>query len=355
MTNPKKYHKSESGKQHLPNSGKSGDTVITELLLKLRIAWSKDRCKNETTAKGWLQTVAIASVGVTAIILGVREFKGLQSWELSTYDQMLRLRPPEAPDPRILLVTITEDDIQREKWPLSDSTINRLLAKLQSDQPRVIGLNIYRPQQKNLAKGVRRTDNIISICAFSSMGNSEIAPPPNFPIGNVGFSDLISDDDRIVRRSLLFANAHKDKKCQTSLSFASLLATKYLEKQGIKPHFINKQNFQLGKTFFRRLTESSSSYEHLDAKGYQILLNYHDRPSVRQKSLIQKSKVQKRYKPLDCRASLATLRDLFMENEKYVFREECNQVILRPYYKPRPPRIANGASRFIYGVLTFDF
>ena len=80
-----------------------------------------------------------------------------------------------------------------------------------------------------------------------------------------------------------------------------------------------------------------------------------DRPSVRQKSLIQKSKVQKRYKPLDCRASLATLRDLFMENEKYVFREECNQVILRPYYKPRPPRIANGASRFIYGVLTFDF
>ncbi len=74
------------------------------------------------------------------------------------------------------------------------------------------------------------------------------------------------------------------------------------------------------------------------------LLN-RDRPSVRQKSLIQKSKVQKRYKPLN----------LFMENEKYVFREECNQVILRPYYKPRPPRIANGASRFIYGVLTFDF
>ncbi len=46
-----------------------------------------------------------------------------------------------------------------------------------------------------------------------------------------------------------------------------------------------------------------------------------DRPSGSQKSLIQKSKVQKRYKPLDCRASLATLRDLFMENEKYVFRD----------------------------------
>ncbi len=80
--------------------------------------------------------------------------------------------------------------------------------------------------------------------------------------------------------------------------------------------------------------------------NYELsITNYSDRPSVRQKSLIQKSKVQKRYKPLN----------LFMENEKYVFREECNQVILRPYYKPRPPRIANGASRFIYGVLTFDF
>ncbi len=91
------------------------------------------------------------------------------------------------------------------------------------------------------------------------------------------------------------------------------------------------------------------------AQERPVTITRNDRPSVRQKSLIQKSKVQKRYKPLDCRASLATLRDLFMENEKYVFREECNQVILRPYYKPRPPRIANGASRFIYGVLTFDF
>ena len=59
----------------------------------------------------------------------------------------------------------------------------------------------------------------------------------------------------------------------------------------------------------------------------------------RQKSLIQKSKVQKSTgSPLIAARARTTLRDLFMENEKYVFREECSQVILRPYYKPRPPR-----------------
>jgi len=250
--------------------------VITELLQKLRVALPKDQRKNDTTAQRCLQTVVIFSLGVTAIVLGVREFKGLQSWELSAYDQMLRLRPPEAPDPRILLVTITEDDIQREKWPLSDITINRLLAKLQSYQPRVIGLDIYRSEQKNFAAGLKGTDNVISICIFSSMGSEEIAPPPNFPIDNVGFGDVVSDDDHILRRSLLFAHSPKDHKCKTSFSFASLLAIKYLKKQGINLHFSNQDDFQLGKTFFRTLTDNSGSYEHLDAKGHQILINYHD-------------------------------------------------------------------------------
>ena len=252
--------------------------MITELLQKLFVASKKDQRKNETTTKGWLQSVVLTSLGVTAIVLGVRELKWLQSWELSAYDQMLRLRPLEAPDQRILLVTVTEDDIQQEQWPLSNSTINRLLAKLQSYQPRIIGLDIYRSMQKNLDAGLMR-DNIISVCAFSSIaniGNTEIPPPPNFPEDNVGFTDLISDEDHIVRRSLLFARSHRDKKCKTRFSFASQLAIKYLEKQSIQLRFPNQHDFQLGKTFFRTLTDHSGSYEHLDAKGHQILLDYHD-------------------------------------------------------------------------------
>ncbi len=253
--------------------------MITKLLQKLRVVWGKQRRKKDTTTKDWLQIVMITSLGVTAVVLGVRELNWLQSWELSAYDQMLRLRPKEAPDSRILLVTITEDDIQREQSSLSDTVINRLLAKLQSYQPRVIGLDLYRTTQKNLAVGLAR-NNIISVCAFTSSiaspDNPEIAPPPNFSTDNVGFTDLLSDEDHVVRRSLLFAHSEKDRKCKTQFSFAAQLATKYLKKQNINLVFPNQHDFEFGNTLFRTLTKNSGGYQHLDARGHQILINYHN-------------------------------------------------------------------------------
>jgi CHASE2 domain-containing sensor protein/predicted Ser/Thr protein kinase len=234
-----------------------------------------------THKHGWLRTVLVTSVGVTAFILGIRELKLLQSWELKTYDQMLLLRPKEKPDPRILLVTVTEDDVRKYKWPLSDSTINQLLAKLQSYKPRVIGLNIYRSSQTNLAASLQNQNNIISVCAFSSVGTPEIAPPPNFLIDNVGFTDLVIDGDGIVRRSLLFAHSEKDTKCTTSFSFATLMAISYLEKEGIEPDYSDEQNVKFVhpqnpylKTSFPVLNSNSGSYQRVDAGGYQIMLNY---------------------------------------------------------------------------------
>lgn len=67
-----------------------------------------------TANSGWLRTLLLTSVGVTTLVLGVRSLKWLQPWELSAYDQMMRLRPPEALDEPILVVTISEEDLQRE-------------------------------------------------------------------------------------------------------------------------------------------------------------------------------------------------------------------------------------------------
>ncbi|MBW4611539.1 MAG: CHASE2 domain-containing protein [Hassallia sp. WJT32-NPBG1] len=237
--------------------------------------------------KNWLQTILIASVGVTVFIAGIRELRWLQPWELRVYDQMLRSaaggsatrsRPEKASVRRILLVTITEADIKRVKWPLSDATINQLLDKLESYQPRVIGLNIYRdlpvePGYKQFTDRLSRQNNIIAACGFSSLQNPEIPPPPTVPEKRVGFNDLIADEnDNIVRRILLFAHSD-DKKCKTTTSFAALLAVNYLQKQAIETSFTNEQ-MQIGKTFFPTLKYNSGSYEHLDAAGYQIMLNY---------------------------------------------------------------------------------
>jgi len=252
--------------------------VISGILQKLQAAFTQDKITRDTSpSKRWLQIVLFSSVGVTALVWGVRELKWLQSWELKVYDQMLRSRPIQAPDNRILLVTITQKDLEREKWPLSDKIINRLLQKLESYQPRVIGLNFYRSEQKNLAEGIPNRKNIIASCLLSSMGREEIAPPANFPIDNVGYNDIVSDneDDQIVRRALLFAQpGSTDKKCKTPYSFAALMAVSYLEKTGLELDFPDKHHFSIGKKILPTLTSNFGSYEKLDAQGYQILLNY---------------------------------------------------------------------------------
>ncbi|BDI14809.1 hypothetical protein ANSO36C_06110 [Nostoc cf. commune SO-36] len=203
------------------------------------------------------------------------------AWELRVYDQMLRSRPIQAPDRRILLVKITEEDLNREKWTLSNRTINQLLKKIESYQPRIVGLYLFQPENNNLAANSPNQDHIISTCLFSSLGRDEIPPPPNFPIENVGFSDVTADNenDQILRRSLLFAYS-TDKKCTTPFAFGALVAINYLGKQGIEYQFTNKGDFQLGKTLFPRLQANSGGYQHLDADGYQILLNYRQPDSL---------------------------------------------------------------------------
>ncbi|QLE56728.1 CHASE2 domain-containing serine/threonine-protein kinase [Nostoc sp. TCL26-01] len=249
--------------------------MISAISHKLRTAFVKDHSyRDTTTSKHWWQIVLVTSLGVTALVWGVRELKWLQSWELKAYDQMLRSRPTEAPDSRILLVTVTEEDLAKTKWPLSDEIIDKLLARLESYQPRVIALNIYRPNQKDLGVWLEHHRVILSTCLSSSMGRAEIPPPPNFPIENVGYNDLMPDteEDQIVRRALLFFEP-TDSKCATQFSSAALAAISYLEQTDIHVDFA-KHNFRLGKKVFPILTSNSGSYEGVDAKGYQILLNY---------------------------------------------------------------------------------
>ncbi|MEA5551157.1 CHASE2 domain-containing serine/threonine-protein kinase [Anabaena cylindrica UHCC 0172] len=260
--------------------------MINGLLAKFRAVIIKDRGSLPAfTPSNWLSIILLTSMGVTASVWVMRELKWLQAGELRIYDQMLRDKsqlqksPLQKPlEQRILLVTITQDDLTREKWPLSDQTIDKLLTKLESYQPRVIGLNIYRSEQTTLVSHLQKYDNIIGTCLLSNIGRSEVPPPPKFPMENIGFDDVVTDNanDQVIRRSLLFTEStNTDYKCQTQFSFPVLLAIKYLGKEGIGYTFNQNQEFQIGKTVFPRLYQNAGSYQNTDADGYQILLNYH--------------------------------------------------------------------------------
>jgi CHASE2 domain-containing sensor protein/predicted Ser/Thr protein kinase len=244
--------------------------------------------------KNLLLTVLISSVGVTALVAGVRSWGLLQPIELMVYDRMMRSpREPNAqPDSRLLLVEISQDDVNKKLYPLKDATMNQLLERLQSYQPRIIALNIYRQNQENLGSNLANKDNIIGVCRLASKKykTPEIPPPSGFSEDNFGFNDFISDDNSsIIRRSLLLSEPEANTKCNSRFSLAALAAIDYLHKQNINfdwneekkfkigniPIFTQKTlEYTLGNVIISRLTSDSGSYEKIDAGGSQILINY---------------------------------------------------------------------------------
>lgn len=230
--------------------------------------------------------ILLASIGISALVTGIQQLGALEETELNFYDQLVRLRPDQAPDPRLLVVTVTEDDISRlGKWPTDDRTLDQALEKLQQNKPRVIGLDIYRnlpvePGNAELATRFELDDNIIAVCKVGDADSAGISPPPTIPENRVGFSDVVVDSSGIVRRSLLVQTPEQDSKCPARESFSLQLASHYLEKQGIN---LNSQtDLQLGSTLFKRIEKDSGGYQNSDAGGYQVLLNYRSAANVAQ-------------------------------------------------------------------------
>jgi CHASE2 domain-containing sensor protein len=231
----------------------------------------------------------LASIAVCALVIGVRQFEALEELELNSYDQMVQMGSDEGPDPRLLIVAVTEADIQAlGKWPTSDQTLNRLLEKLEQYQPRVIGLDIYRdlsvdPGHTELATRLQVNDNIIAVCKVASSGDPGVAPPPTVPKSRLGFSDIVVDPRGVVRRNLLFTTPKPNSPCSTNHSFSLQLALHYLEKEGIQPKLTSKDYLQLGSTIFKPLKqEDIGAYQNIDTGGYQIQLNYRSSSEVAQ-------------------------------------------------------------------------
>ncbi len=224
----------------------------------------------------WQEILMIAPIVAGLVV--VTSFTGIfQLLELSTLDQFFRWRSPETPDPRIVIVTIDDADIvQLQQWPISDRILANLIQILKSYQPRVIGLNIYRdfpiePGHQDLIGVWQTTPNLIGIKKV--VGNA-IAPPPILQASDqVGFVDLVLDEDGKVRRDLLAVYLQKDI---PSLSLGAKLAFIYLKAEGITPEEIGnaKDQFVLGKTFLTPLAENAGGYVHIDNNGYQILFNF---------------------------------------------------------------------------------
>lgn len=234
-----------------------------------------------------LRAVILASVVATTIIMGVRHLGMLQSRELQAFDQLLQMRPDEKPDPRLLIVKVSESDLQlpeqkQRKGSLSDLALTRLLEKLEQYQPRAIGLDIYRedpvdPKYPDLATHLRQNEHFIAVCKGSDPKDNDpgIKPPPETPTKRLGFSDFVVDPDGIVRRHLLAMTSDDPATpCTTPYAFSVQLAFRYLAAKGILPKYTPEGFLQFGNVVFKPLQAHTGGYQGVNDFGHQVLLNY---------------------------------------------------------------------------------
>lgn len=236
----------------------------------------------------------VTSFAVTGLTIGVRYFGMLQAIELTAFDTLMRSRPAEKPDPRLLIVTVTEADVSAQKraqetsrGSLSDESLAKLVDKLTAANPIAIGLDIYRdyPVSKAypalVAKMRDRDSPILGVCkaSESGAGDAGVAPPPEISLERLGFSDLLHDPDRVVRRHYLAFTPPTSSPCQAPYSLSVQLALRYLATKGIGLEFTPQEAWKLGKLTFAPLEAHSGGYQKTDALGHQILLNYRSAPT----------------------------------------------------------------------------
>ncbi len=242
-------------------------------------------------------TVILTSAIVTGAIVGVRQLGVLEGFELRSYDYFIRSLPPEEPDNRVLVVGITEEDIQKLKEAsISDATMAKFLNKIEEYEPRAIGVDVLRdvpigPGRQELIKILENNENVIAGCKLSSESEPGAAAAPGVPKERIGFADLPQDPDIIMRRATLVStpttpngaveNIHvcnyADPENQV-LSLAFNVALLYLDKDNIVPEAIeegpNEGDIKLGAALFKRLRDNVGGYRNLDAPDYQMLIKY---------------------------------------------------------------------------------
>lgn len=231
----------------------------------------------------WLRLIIYLLIVATTVYLP-RNLGWTQPMEMFFYDCLIRLRPPEPIDKRIVIVGLTEEDIENlAQLPISDSTLAQLIDNIRKYNPRVIGMDLHR----NVATGsgyhrlksvIQSTPNLVGV-EKTNQGSFDFPTiPPNPAIAQNGMSsasDFIVDSGDVVRRGYLYVS--KSSLSQEQLpSFGLKVALQYLEQEGIKPTSSGDKNhyLKLGSAVFSRLRSNQEFYQQEDIDNYQVIVNF---------------------------------------------------------------------------------
>lgn len=215
------------------------------------------------------------AIGIT---LGITYFRGFEKLELLIYDRLVQIQSDDIEDDRFLTITITERDLEKYGWPISDQILATLLSKLQTHQPKVIGLDLYRnilhPPGQAALESEFQSDNLIAVRSVGMNPDiDDIPAPSHISAEQVGFNDFIIDDDGVIRRNLLFVDTEPPH-----YSFALRISLMYLSIQSNMLE-ANESALDFGDQKIPILQPHAGGYQAIDTRGYQTLLSYSSRSS----------------------------------------------------------------------------
>jgi adenylate cyclase len=226
------------------------------------------------------------AVAVVLVTLGLRATGALQGLELDAYDHFTRQvwhGPPL--DPRVALVVVTEEDIQRRgEWPLSDATLAQVLEALAAVQARAVALDIYRdipvpPGTERLDAVFRDSPRLAVPTLYPDAGERGVAPPGAFTepelSQQVGFNNMVPDPDGISRRAVLFW----PDRGETGIALPLLAAVLYLgDEASYGPDPERPELPRLGVTTFEPLEPDFGGYRGIDTGAFQVPLDFRSAP-----------------------------------------------------------------------------
>jgi adenylate cyclase len=231
----------------------------------------------------WLRLIAYISIVATTVYLPPN-FGWTQPMEMFFYDNLIRLRPTEPVDEKIVIVGLTEEDVKNlAELPIADRTLAELINKIKKHHPRVIGMDLHRnvptgSGYSKLKSIIRSTPNLIGI-EKTNQGDFDFpAVPPNPDIKKNGMSsasDFIVDSGDVVRRGYLYVSESSLSSKQIP-SFGLKVALEYLKKESISSTSSGGQehHLKLGNAVFPRLKYNQELYQQDDIDNYQIIINF---------------------------------------------------------------------------------
>ena len=218
--------------------------------------------------------------GLSCLVMLVRGIGWLQTLELMVFDRMLSVRLSEPTSEEVILVGITDQDLQKYGgFPLRDTVLTQALETIESENPSAIGLDLFRetdltnPERILLGKYFKKSQKLIgATVALNAAEELNVAAPPELNAEQVGFVDVVVDPDHKLRRMLL---ASRTWSGDLEYSLALRLAKAHLQRKGIDFAHGERSSdpIRFGQYSISPLTKNFGGYRDLDANGNQILLN----------------------------------------------------------------------------------